>query len=163
MPTSMSSLSTISIDEEIRLPRELVAAMQDFPGAHRMLAVWRRYPDLLEDEDRATDHWAAHEASVAFVAFLADCDIEARLVVATGSRAPLHDRHWWVRINCPLATVNVDWTARQFHNLFYPPMPDYADLPYPTVWLTGPVYPADTHPLTGRYAAVTDSPTTSSP
>jgi len=156
----MESVSTISLDEEIRLPGTLVAAMREFPAVYRMLTVWRHYPDVTMDEDTATDRWAAKQASAAFVEFLGTYNIGARMVIGIDSREPLHDYHWWVRIDCPLATVNVDWTARQFHNLHHPPDPGLADLPCPMVWLTGPTYPADAHPITGRYRDAIDPAST---
>jgi len=45
--------------------------------------------------------------------------------------------------------LDVDYTARQFHNLEWPPAPEHQDLPCPLIW------PADgRHPVCGSYATL---------
>lgn len=119
----MTSPQTLRADKQPRLPRELVAALREFPDTHVMLSVWRLYPYVSEADDQATDYWACRQASELFVAFLSERGMTARLVLGVDAEAPFLGYHWWVRVDCPLATANVDWTARQFHNLHHPPLP----------------------------------------
>jgi hypothetical protein len=125
--------------------------------------VWSLYPDISEEQDLATGSWAAKQASVLFVKFLAAYGIDARPVAAEQPDTPFHEYHWWVRVDCPLGTVNVDWTARQFHNLEHPPLAAHADLSFPMVWLTGFTYPADTNPASGKYRKITDPASADTP
>lgn len=152
----MTSLAALYDTEAVELPPALRTALRWFPGAHPMLTVWREYPHVSGADHEATFRWACRQASELFVSFLAERGVTARLVLAAHAYAPFHDYHWWVRTDCAAGTVNVDWTARQFHDLEHPPHPAHRDLPFPLVWLSAPPFPPDTHPASGRYRTVYD-------
>jgi hypothetical protein len=152
----VTSLAALRDTELVALPTALRTALRWFPGTNDMLDIWRRYPDVTEDEHEATFRWACRQASDLFVGFLAERGIAARVVLAARAYAPFHDYHWWVRADCAAGTVNVDWTARQFHDLENPPRPAHQDLPFPLMWMSAPPWPSDTHPVSGRYAVVHD-------
>lgn len=152
----MTSPAPLRDTELVSLQGDLLAALRRFPTMHQMLAVWRHYPHVSAEEHEATFQWACRQASDLFVEFLAGRGIAARTVLAADAHIPFHDYHWWVRIDCAIGTVNVDWTARQFHDLEHPPHPAHQDLPFPLVWVSAPLYPHDTHPVSGRYGTVHD-------
>jgi hypothetical protein len=120
--------------------RKAIRTFRDSPS----IQVWRRFgPDSTGEEIEQTYGY--------------ECDAVARDFASALSAQRLRnvalvqgDDHWWTRVTIPDGrVVNVDWTARQFHNLERPPSPRHANLPCPLVWLTGEQFPEDTHPVTG--------------
>lgn len=89
--------------------------------------LWAAYPDLDDAGQDRTDQVACEQMSRGFAAA---AGVKARVVRGSDADEPLVDEHWWVRVG----EVNVDWTARQFHNLEHPANPAHADLPCPLVW-----------------------------
>lgn len=138
------------------VPQPLLVALLEFPDTHPMVEAWQNYPNVSGAEKTRTYHWGPEEVSQAFVAFLAARGVSSRVVHALDSPVPLHYSHSWVAVQVADRVVNVDWTARRFFTLDQPPQPLPADLPSPLVWLTDESFPADTHPVTGRYGTVDD-------
>lgn len=120
-----------------------------FAAAEPRLDIWRRYPDISEAEDALTDSFACEAVSALFAAYAGSQGWRAVTVRAEGAEAPLADYHVWVRLTCEGRSVDVDWTARQYHNLHRPEGRDEAvlALPWPLVWpATGQ------HPVVGKFA-----------
>lgn len=105
--------------------QELHDLLIRFVVSEPMADVWRRYPDVTEAEDEATDGCACVSMSERFAALSG-----GTVIVGEDPDTGWSDRHAWTRV----AGWNVDWTARQFHNLEHPPSPAHADLPCPLVW-----------------------------
>jgi hypothetical protein len=149
----MSTLDSLAV-----ISHKLMEALLDFPDAEPKVAVWEQFPHGTEEENEVTYQWGPREASEAFARFLTERGIPASIVHAQDSPVPFHSELHWVRTEVDGRVVNVDWTARQFYNLEHPPQPVHADLPCPMVWLTGVSFPADAHPVTGKYGTVTVTP-----
>lgn len=131
---------------------ELLAAYKE---NDKRLDVWRRYPDLTETEDAFTDYWACEEVSREFAAFARSRGWESLVIHADGAQTPFADYHYWVRLIRPhLEVYDVDWTARQYHNLHEVDGHDPAvlDLPWPLVW--NPLPDLDAHPIAGVFDTV---------
>lgn len=118
---------------------ELEDLLAAFATATPMIDVWRRYPDITPDEDDRTDAWACQQASEEFVAFARAHGFHAVLITVAEPRPPEYD-HYWSRVD----NTNVDWTARQYHNLKHPPAAKHQDLPCPLTWPAG-----EPHPILG--------------
>lgn len=160
----MTSLVTMTAHERAQLPADLLTALREFPYTHPMMRVWRDYPMVTEAEDEATCEWADRQASELFVKFLAERGIPARLVLGECDQQHQDwDFLWWTRIDCPRGTVNVDWAARQLHNLEHPHNPVHADLPCPMVWMSPTRYPSGAHPVIGVFERVSDPAPADSP
>lgn len=130
---------------------ELAAAINSFEAATPNIAIWKRWPAVTEAEDALTDSWACESVSVEFASHLTANGIPARLVRAVECLDfSMHDSHTWVRGHLPEGDIDIDWTARQFHDLEWPPLPEHQNLPCPLVFAA-----SDTHPVSGRYSAVT--------
>lgn len=80
------------------------------------LDIWRDYPDVSIVQDRHTDSWACARVARAFAEF-APAEASARLVTAEESGHGDVDAHVWTRVGVPGGTFDVDFTARQYHNL----------------------------------------------
>ena len=128
-------------------------ALLAFRAVTPKLDVWERYPDLTAEEDALTDRWACEVVSRECVRFLRAVGIHADLIHAADAEHPWHDEHYWVRIPGP-QSADIDFTARQFHNLEHPPRPEHQDLPCPMVWATN-----GQHPVAGAYRTCGPTPT----
>jgi hypothetical protein len=124
---------------------ELVRA---YAASDPRLDIWRRYPDVSEAEDALTDGFACKRVSEDFAEFARERGWNAIAVLAIGAEHPLADDHAWVRINHDGQSYEVDWTARQFHNLHAAGRDEAVlRLPWPLVWAAdGPQ-----HPVAGRF------------
>lgn len=108
--------------------------LQDFEADCEHVALWRDYPDISEAQDEALP--ACEGISARFLAFARTRGFPAQLVRGEQADDPLVWTHAWVRIG----TLNIDWTARQFHNL--QPPPPLEQLPTPLLWQgTGAEHP----------------------
>lgn len=133
----------------------LEALLEAYKEHAPQVDIWRRYPDVTEQEDDATDQWACGEVSRSFAAFAREHGWSAVVIHAEGAEAPLADYHYWVRLLHPrLGVHDVDWTVRQYHNLHEEGGRDEAvlSLPWPLVW--SPLADPDTHPIAGSFRTV---------
>lgn len=128
------------------IPRSILAAAEAFSDTNPFVRPWARYPDVSAELDETMP--ACEGMSTAFYNFVDHEQFESVEVIEAS--APLEadaDYHRWVRIRCDGLVVNVDWTARQFHNLEWIEElgdwnPEHADLPCPMIWLgDGPEHP----------------------
>lgn len=135
---------------------ELKALLQGFIDSDLRLRIWRDYPDLSEVDDNYTDGWACEEVSTEFAAFARGLGWDAAVVHGNDPEEPLAFDHAWVRLARHGAVSDVDWTARQYHNLFLADGydPDVLALPWPLSWDPSTVGP-NAHPIVGQFAAVT--------
>lgn len=133
----------------------LEALLQAYKEHAPQVDIWRRYPDVTEQEDDATDQWACDEVSRSFAAFARTRGWDAVIIHCSEAENPWADYHVWVRLTRPgTPTVDVDWTVRQYHNL---PVegghgPDTQSLPWPLMW--DPEVRGDEHPLAGKFGRV---------
>lgn len=135
---------------------DLVALLTAFIDSDPRLDIWRRYPDISEAEDDYTDTWACGQVSAEFAAFARNRGWDAAVVHADDPEHPLAFDHAWVRLTRD-GVIDVDWTARQFHNLHVIGGHDPAVLgmPWPLAWdpaAVGADYP---HPVAGPYDTIT--------
>jgi hypothetical protein len=100
--------------------------MQTDPHAWR----WAEYPD--GEGDEWSDTVACVTMSRRFAKLCLRRGLAAEIV-----EGDVDGEHVWVRVG----TVNVDWTARQFHSLD-PDDPALQDLPCPFIW-EGEGHPLD--------------------
>ncbi|MET4143861.1 hypothetical protein [Arthrobacter sp. UYCo732] len=135
---------------------DLLHLLNSFIASDPRLGIWRRYPDISEAEDDHTDSWACEEVSAEFAAFARDLGWDAAVVHGVDPEAPLAFDHAWVRLTRDGDVTDVDWTARQYHNLFIPDGHDQTvlDLPWPLAWDKG-VVGINAHLIVGEFAAVT--------
>lgn len=92
---------------------ELVAG---FVSSDPRLDIWRRYPDITDDENDETDDWACGEVSAQFVVWARSQGWDAETVTAQADD-PWADEHVWVALSHEGKVTAVDFTARQYHNL----------------------------------------------
>ena len=114
----------------------LAALLEEFAGTGDA-ALWAAYPDLDDAGQDRSDEVACEQMSARFVRRAREAGLDATLVVGTDADEPLVEEHWWAQVE----GLNVDWTARQFHNLEHPANPAHADLPCPLLWR------GDEHPV----------------
>lgn len=135
---------------------ELIGLLQGFIDAEPRLDVWRRYPDITEAEDDYTDTWACAQVSGQFAAFAREQGWQVVVVHADEPEQPLAFDHAWVRLTRDGRSTDVDWTARQFHNLYAAEGhdPNVLSLPWPLAWDPAVIAPED-HLIVGRYATIT--------
>jgi hypothetical protein len=135
---------------------ELLALLNAYIDADPRLAIWSRYPNVSEEEDDYTDGWACEQVSAEFAAFACTRGWDAAVVHGVDPGHPLAFDHAWARLTRDGKTTDVDWTARQFHNLFVPDGRDPAvlTLPWPLAWSPTAIAPED-HVIVGTYAALT--------
>jgi hypothetical protein len=135
---------------------KLTSLLKDYIDSDPRLHIWRQYPDISEDDDNYTDRWACQEVSTEFVAFARARGWDAALVHAEDPEEGLAFDHYWVRLTGLDYITDVDWTARQYHNLFEPGGrdPNVLSLPWPLAWAPHVVGP-DAHLIVGRYATIT--------
>lgn len=134
---------------------ELISLLNAYIASDPRLAIWRDYPDISEEQDNDTDIWACEEVSAQFAAFARSLGWAADVVRGEGAEHPLVFDHAWVRLTRSGVVTDIDWTARQFHNLFVPDGHDPAviSLPWPLAWDPGIAGP-DVHLIVGEFAAV---------
>jgi hypothetical protein len=130
-----------------------VTALDKLVGAYTAsdprLDIWRRYPDISEAEDEFTDGFACEQVSAGFAEFARKQGWNAIAVLAEGAEHPMADHHAWVRIQDGVWIFDVDFTARQYHNLHRIEGRDHAvlALPWPLVWMY-----MGKHPVAGKFA-----------
>lgn len=126
--------------------RDLVAG---FVSSDPRLDIWRRYPDITEDEDEATDDWACGEVSAQFADWARGQGWDAETVTAQ-SHDPWADEHVWVALRRNGKVTAVDFTARQYHNLNEISRdPKVLGAPWPLTW--DPAESPGVHPLMGSF------------
>lgn len=118
----------------------LDGALLRFAQREPLVDVWRRVPDIDDGEDNE----ACETLAPRFTAYALEHDLDARTIKAQFDR-PFVDTHAWTAIRVADDVINVDWTARQFHDLWVPSQSWLQDLPCPLVWVGERVY----HPLLG--------------
>lgn len=120
------------------------------------LDIWRRYPDIAEDEDDATDTWACGEVSTEFAVYARALGWDAEVIEVLALN-PWADVHVWVELRRDGETLAMDWTARQYHNLLAVSRdPAVLGAPWPLVW--NPATTPDSHPFMGRFTALPRTP-----
>lgn len=136
-------------DSEIRV------LLADYASSDPRLDIWKRYPDISETDDAYTDRWACENVSAEFVAFARSRGWDAVSVHGVDSYQPLAMDHCWVRLSTAEGFLDVDWTARQYHNLFNQDGldPDVLSLPWPLTWDPVTVGPK-AHLVVGEFTAV---------
>lgn len=135
---------------------EFKPLLESFLASDPRLDIWRRYPDISEADDTYTDSWACEEVSAEFGAFARGLGWDADIVHGTDPEEPFAFDHAWVRLSRDCVLSDVDWTARQYHNLFALDGHDPAvlALPWPLSW--DPIaFGVNAHPIVGEFAAVT--------
>lgn len=137
-----------------KYPKELQSLLGTYIESDPRLGIWNRYPDVSDADDAYTDTWACEQVSSEFTAFARSHGWDAEWIRGADPENPLAFDHSWVRLTRDAFVVDVDWTARQFHNLnvVYGYDSDVLSLPWPLVWdpsVAGP----DTHPIAGRFAS----------
>lgn len=135
----------------VSLPaNDAAVLLAGFEAADPQLDIWRRYPDISDDEDDATDEWACGEVSEQFAAYAQSQGWEAEIVEAV-SEHPMADEHVWVHLHRGGQVTAVDWTARQYHNLnAISRDPEVLAAPWPLTW--DPRETPDEHPLMGGFS-----------
>lgn len=135
---------------------ELEELLDSYIASDSRLEIWRQYPDISDEDDDYTDGWACEEVSAEFAAFARELGWDAAAVHGKDPAAPLAFDHAWVRLLRHGKTFDVDWTARQYHNLHDHDGHDPAvlTLPWPLTW-DPIVVGVDAHPIVGDFAAVT--------
>jgi hypothetical protein len=124
--------------------------LEEYKGCSGKLDIWRRYPDITEEEDALTDSWACEHVSADFALFARRRGWGAVVIYAEEASEPLIDYHAWVRLTRGTESVDVDWTARQYHNLHKPGHDEAVlALAWPLVWPSG-----DTHPVAGAFGYI---------
>lgn len=115
------------------------------------LDLWRRWPYVTEEEADSTDTWECAQVSASFAAHARACGYGA-VVVEADMKAPLAGTHVWTEVQADGQTVAVDWTARQYHNLWKADGHDPAVLrvSWPLLWRPESREPGD-HPIAGPY------------
>lgn len=124
------------------LPSQLTRALQAFQAGEPRLRLWADYPQLTQEEHTLTDGWACREVSLQLVNFLRARELSALLVHAQEAEHPWHYEHYWARVG----EWEIDYTARQFHNLEHPPTHAHQNLPCPLIWRA-----ENGHPVSGSY------------
>jgi hypothetical protein len=122
----------------------LESTINTFKQVDPRLDIWRRYPAVSQEEDELTDQFACGEVSRLFIAFARARGWKAQLIRTDDD--PEVGEHFWVRLDAGgLGTIDVDWTARQFHNLEDPDAALRAlDAPWPLHWES-----ENSHPVLG--------------
>jgi hypothetical protein len=125
--------------------------LDNYAKSDPRLDIWRRYPDISEEEDAYTDRWACEAVSDEFAVFARRHGWDAVVIFAEEAEKPFADYHAWVRLSRGTDTYDVDWTARQYHNLDNEEGHDEAvlTLPWPLVWKDTGV-----HPIVGSFAKI---------
>jgi len=131
----------------------LTALIGAYIASEPRLDIWRRYPDVSGAEDELTDSFACIQVSAGFAEFARARGWEATVLLAEGAEHPMADHHAWVRILDARWYIDVDFTARQYHNLHRVEGRDHAVLAqsWPLVW--DAAY-RDGHPVAGRFANI---------
>lgn len=132
----------------------LTAALDAFAASEPRIDIWRRYPHITEYEDEATDDYACDQVSRQLAVFLAARDFDVQVTVAGEADHPMACEHVWVTVSTPAGPLNVDFTARQYHNLEHPPAPEHQNLPCPMVWAGA----GNSHPVVGAFAQISRQP-----
>jgi hypothetical protein len=133
---------------------ELEKLLNAYIESDPRLEIWRNYPDISEAEDDYTDRWACEQVSAEFAAFARSNGWDAVVLRGENPEAPMAFDHAWVRVTRDGVVSDVDWTARQFHNLFCVSRdPAVLALPWPLAWDPSAIAPED-HLIVGQYATV---------
>jgi len=144
-----------------RRVEELKVLLGAYINADDRLEIWRNYPDVSEAEDDYTDSWACEEVSTQFAAFARSFGWDAVVIRGEDAEHPFAFDHAWVRLTRSGNVFDVDWTARQYHNLHEVDGHDPAVLnpPWPLVWDPSVVGP-DAHLIVGSFASARPAPAT---
>lgn len=135
---------------------EIAALLQAYIESDPRLTIWRHYPDISDADDDYTDRWACQEVSSEFVAFARSRGWNAALVHAEDPDEGFAFDHFWARLTGPGFIADIDWTARQYHNLHELDGHDETvlSLPWPLRW--DPAAAGNSsHPVVGGYAQLT--------
>lgn len=121
-----------------------------FTASEPRLDLWRRWPDVSPAEDDLSDSFACEQISESFTAFARGHGWTAVTVAADEAATPFVDYHRWTRLLLGPELWDVDWTARQYHNLHRigGGDPKVLGLPWPLVWEADD----ENHPVAGRFA-----------
>lgn len=134
---------------------DLLALLNAYIDSDPRLEIWRNYPDITEAQDGYTDTWACEQVSAEFAAFARTLGWDAVVLRGEDPVVPFAFEHAWVRLTRDGVITDLDWTARQFHNLFtISHDPAVLALPWPLAWDPAIVEP-DSHLIVGRYTTVT--------
>lgn len=114
------------------VPFSILRAITEFSETNEYVPYWERYPHIPPEIDETLP--ACFTLSEQFTRFARDHDLDAVTIEASHALDELVDIHRWTRVSDGETLFNVDWTARQFHNLHWPPAPEHQDLPCPLVW-----------------------------
>jgi hypothetical protein len=130
----------------------LLKLLEAYIESDPRLRIWRHYPDIPEVDDDYTDQWACREVSTEFATFARRQGWAAEMIHAEDPEEAFAFDHFWVRLTGGGIVTDVDWTARQYHNLFE--AGGYAGavlaLPWPLTWEPAVVGPS-AHLIVGRY------------
>ncbi|MFJ2662507.1 hypothetical protein [Arthrobacter koreensis] len=120
-----------------------------FAASDPRLDLWRRWPAVSDAEDAFSDQFACQEVSESFTAFARSHGWGAVTVEGAEAEHPAADYHYWTRLLRGEDLVDVDWTARQYHNLHVISGrdPKVLNLPWPLVWEADD----EIHPVAGRF------------
>ena len=116
------------------LPSSLVQALVEFANRNPYVREWAVYPDVSERMDNEMPDCVG--MSEAFVRFLRERGFRAEVIEADESPDPWVDFHRWPRVWVKDQAFNIDWVARQYHNLDPGDYPghDLDGLPCPLIW-----------------------------
>lgn len=133
----------------------LAGLLQAYIDSEPRLSIWRNYPDISEADDEIADGWACKSVSAEFAAFARAQGWDAAVVHGEDPDEGLAFDHYWVRLSRPGTVRDVDWTARQFHDLFAPNGhdPKVLSLSWPLAWAPHLVEQPG-HLIVGTYARV---------
>jgi len=138
---------------------ELIALLNTYIASDPRLEIWRHYPDITEGQNDYTDTWACEQVSAEFATFARSLGWDAAAVRGENPDHPFAFDHAWVRLTRDGRTTDIDWTARQYHNLHEADGHDPAvlNLPWPLVWDPAVVGP-DAHLIVGSFASARPAP-----
>jgi hypothetical protein len=126
----------------------LQRAVEEFLEAEQFAREWASYPYVnpeIEPIDTplitvGVSMPLSEEMSSMFAKFLVEQGFLADVIEADeGAQSTAHH---WVRVRVGGSDINIDWTARQYHLIVWPPEPQYQSLPTPMIWYgSGPEHP----------------------
>lgn len=135
---------------------EIGILLQGYIDSEPRLGIWRNYPDISDFDNAYVDGWACRSVSTEFAAFALTRGWDAVIVHGEDPVEGLAFDHHWVRVSRPGTLRDVDWTARQFHDLFVAEGhdPNVLSLPWPLVWVPHLIEQPG-HLVVGKYGKVT--------
>jgi len=122
-----------------------------FEATHAAADVWRRWPDVTPEEQDTPD---CVPVSAMFLEHAQASGFHGSIVLAAAAEHPWAETHAWVRLYGVLGMggwLDIDWTARQYHNLEQ--LDGFREavlaLPWPLTWPG-----SDVHPIAGSFRTV---------